>query len=205
VTAWAAHKRHVEWPGLYADLISPRRVLCLEAVLQRRDSKIDQLQSSRWRAYHNGLATVRAQFIATTYTAIRSLAIDGTEDRDLQQHITHLPDNLQPHTSLRSSAHHNDHSPRPPTCFLRRYLLGDRRRNTALLITLGRTLCCLFFCFCFSLLVWSLLPISFFFWISKCSHLLLSPCCLGFYTREEVDHGEYVDVTFAQELSVGGC
>jgi hypothetical protein len=86
---------------------------CLEAVLQPRDSKIDQLQSSRWRAYHNGLATVRAQLIATTCTAIRSLAIDGTEDRDLQQHTRHLPDNLQPHTSLRSSAHHNDHSPRP--------------------------------------------------------------------------------------------
>jgi hypothetical protein len=51
---------------------------------------------------------------------------------------------------------------RDPTCFLRRFLLGDRRRNTALLIPLARTLCCLFFCFCFSLLIWSLLPISFF-------------------------------------------
>jgi hypothetical protein len=93
---------------------------------------------------------------------------------------------------------------RDPICFLRRFLLGDRRRNTASLIPLARTLCCLFFCFCFSLLIWSLLPISFFFWISKCSHLLLSPCCPGFYTREEVDHGEYVDVAFAQYFSVGG-
>jgi len=94
---------------------------------------------------------------------------------------------------------------RDPMCFLRRFLLGDRRRNTALLIPLARTLCCLFFCFCFSLLIWSLLPISLFisFWISKCSHLSLSPCCPGFYTREEVDHGEYVDVAFSQELSVG--
>jgi hypothetical protein len=65
------------------------------------------------RAYQIGLATVRAQFIATTCIAICSLAIDGTEHRDLQQHTTHLPDNLESHISLRSPAHHNDHSPRP--------------------------------------------------------------------------------------------
>jgi hypothetical protein len=57
------------------------------------------------------------------------------------------------------------------------------------------------------LLIWSLPPslfTFFIFWISKCSHLLLSLCCPGFYTRREVDHGEYVDVAFERELSVGG-
>jgi len=93
---------------------------------------------------------------------------------------------------------------RDPMCFLRRFLLGDRRRNTALSIPLARTLCCLFFC---SVLIVDLVfaPacfLVFFLWISKCSHLLLSPCCPGFIRERKVDYGEYVHLALAQGLSV---
>jgi len=67
---------------------------------------------------------------------------------------------------------------RDPMCFLRRFLLGDRRRNTALLIPLARTLCCLFFCFCFSLLIWSLLLISLFISFGY-PNALTCPCPLA--------------------------
>lgn len=152
----------------------------LEAVSKQRDSRVDRLGPSRWQAYHVGLATVRAQSPATTCTAICLLAIDGTEGSKLAAtHHTSARIILSQHPSLRSPARHNDHSPRPYVLSSAFFARGQKTKPIALFIPLARTLCCLFFCFCFLPvnLVFATFPFSsfFFFWISKCSHLFAVP------------------------------
>lgn len=94
MTVWAVHKCYIEWSlcrSYHITMSLGTEALSHSIWKQYRDSKVDRLGSSRWQAYHIGLATVRAQSPATTCTAICLLAIDGTEGRNLLQHITHPP------------------------------------------------------------------------------------------------------------------
>jgi len=182
----------------------------LEAVSKQRDSRVDRLGPSRWQAYHVGLATVRAQSPATTCTAICLLAIDGIEGSKLAAtHHTSARIILSQHPSLRSPARHNDHSPRPYVLSSAFFARGQKTKPTALFIPLARTLCCLFFCFCFLPvnLVFATFPFSSFFFsfgYPNALTYLLSPCCSGFYTRKgdgSIDHGEIRGLGFCYKSS----
>jgi hypothetical protein len=208
VTVWAVRKRYTEW-----SLCRPYHItmsLGFEALSHyiwkqyQSDGTPDSISFDHlggkpttlaWQLFGRNLLRPHVPPFACSPSTWTKL-----ETRYNTSHIR--PDNLQPTHFFYDHRRTITITHRDTMCFLRRFLLGDRRRNHRIIYTSRSNTLLSVLLFLLLLLIWSLPPalfLFFFFWISKCSHLFTVSLLVHvfFIRRERFDHGEYVDVDVA--------
>jgi hypothetical protein len=208
VTVWAVRKRYTEW-----SLCRPYHItmsLGFEALSHYiwkqyqsdgtpESISFDHLRGkptiSAWQLFGRNLLRPHVPPFACSPSTWPKL-----ETRYNTSHIR--PDNLQPTHFFYDHRRTITITHRDTMCFLRRFLLGDRRRNHRIIYTSrSNTLLSVLLFLLFTVnLVLATCSFPFFFWdiqMLSLIHCLLARPDFFFIRGERFDHGEYVDVDVA--------